>query len=178
MQMSPLTPWHYLLIGGLGTVFILGALLAFRSDSKTAVLATVTLVVTLMGIFIWEGIDENVYRVEISNLNEERYYQSEQILFTGIVRNVGNYPVANVVAVVKLSNSRSGNEAKATQFSQPGAFAELFEGDNPKFRPQSISEEHIIADYLKPGSSKTFRIMMDYPPHFKRSAYEIEARVQ
>ena len=38
-------------------------------------------------------------------------------------------------------------------------------------------EEHLIADHLNPGSAKTFRIMMDFPPHFKRVSYNIDARV-
>ncbi|MBN2869379.1 MAG: DUF2393 family protein [Campylobacterales bacterium] len=175
--MSPLTPWHYFLIGGLGIVFVLGVILAYRSDSRVSVIATITLIVTLLGMFMWSLIDENVYRVEISNVSQQRYYQSEQLLIKGVVRNVGKYPVANVVAVVKLSNAQSGNQAKASQFARPGAFAELFEGDNPEFKRNKIVEEHVIADYLNPGMSKTFRIMMDYPPHFQRVSYDIEAKV-
>lgn len=176
--MSPLTPLHYLLVGGLGLVFILGVILALRSDSKGSILATVTLLVALLGTFLWNAISENVYRVEVSNLKEERFYQSEQILIKGTVRNIGNYPVGRVVAVVKLSNMRSGNQAKASQFAQPGAFAELFEDDNPEFKRQHVIEEHIIAEGLNPGSSKTFRIMMDYPPHFKKASYDVIAKVE
>lgn len=175
--MSPLTPWHYLLAGVLGLIFLLSLILAFRTDSRFSVFATITLIFTLLGAFIWNAINENVYHVEISNVKDERYYQSEQILIKGVVRNVGKYPVANVVAVIKLSNARSGNEAKASQFAQPGAFAELFEGDDPEFKRQNVIEEHVVADYLNPGSSKTFRIMMDFPPHFKKVSYDIEAKI-
>lgn len=175
--MNPLTPWHYLLIGSLGILFVLGAVLAFRSkDSKLSILGTITLIVVLLGTFLWNTINTGVYKVEITNLTDERYYQSEQILIKGVVRNVGEYPVANVRALVKLSNAQSGNQAKASQFSQPGAFAELFEGDDPEFKRQNVVEEHIIAESLNPGSSKTFRIMMEYPPHFSRATYEIEPK--
>ncbi len=171
--MNPLTPLHYFLIFGLGIVFILGLVLAFRSDSKLSVAATVTLIVGLLGAFLWDMVDESVYKVEITNLSDERYYQSEQILIKGVVRNVGRYPVNNVKAIIKLSNAQSSNQAKASQFSQPGAFAELFEGDKPEFKRQNIIEEHVIAEHLSPGSSKTFRILMAYPPHFKRANYDV-----
>lgn len=174
--MSPLTPWHYLLLGGLGIIFLLGLLLAYRSDSKASVITTITLILALVGVFAWNTINENVYKVEISNVKQVRYYQSEQILIKGIVRNVGKYPVADVVAVIKLSNARSGNEAKATQFAQPGAFAEIFDHDDPEYKRQNVIEQHIVADYLNPGKSKTFSIMMDYPPHFQRVSYDIEAK--
>lgn len=175
--MSLLTPLHYLLLGGLGLVFILGAILALRSNSKFSIFATVILIIALLGTFLWNAINEHVYRVEITNVKQERYYQSEQILIKGVVRNVGKYPVANVAAIIRLSNAKSGNQAKASQFARPGAFAELFEGDNPDFKSQNVVEKHVVADYLSPGSSKTFRIMMDFPPHFTRASYDIEAEV-
>ncbi len=175
--MSPLTPWHYLLLGSLGIVWVLGTVLALRSNSKLSIFATITLIAALVGAMFWNAINENVYHVEISNLKDERYYQSEQILIKGVVRNTGQYPVSNVTAVVRMTNARSGTEAKASQFAQPGAFAELFEGDDPEFKRQNVVEEHLIADQLNPGRSKTFRILMDYPPHFGKASYAIEAKV-
>ncbi len=174
--MSPLTYWHYLLVGGLGLFFILGIIISFQTNSKFSVFTTITLVLVLIGVFSWKAIDENVYRVEVSNLDKVRYYQSEQILIKGTVRNVGNFPVANVVAVVKLNNSHGGVAGKESIFTQPSVFAEIYEGDNPKFKRQNIVEEHVIADYLDPGRSKPFRIMMEYPPYFTAASYTVEAK--
>lgn len=173
--MSPLTQWHYLLMVVLVILFILGSILALRSNSKFSMFMTSTLVIILMGVFIWPIINESVYKVEVSNLDDERFYQSEQLLIKGVVRNVGDYPVANVVATVKLVNTRGGNDRKASQFAQPTAFAELFEGDDPNFKRQNVIEQRVVADYLNPGSSKTFRIMIDYPPYFKKTSYDVEA---
>jgi hypothetical protein len=93
-----------------------------------------------------------------------------------VVRNVGKYPVANVVATVKMVNIRGSKEQKATQFAKPTVFAELFEGDNPDFKRQNIVEQQVIADYINPGKSKTFRILMDYPPYFKNTSYDVTAK--
>ncbi len=174
--MSPLTPWHYFLLAVLVLIFLLGSVLAMRSRSKFSIITTIAVLLTLIGAFIWNSINQSVYKVEVSNLSDERFYQSEQILIKGTVRNVGNHPVANVKARIKLSNFQSGNKAKASQFAQPGAFAELFEDDSPEFKRQNVLEEHVIADHLNPGAAKTFRIMMDYPSHFKNAAYTIEAK--
>lgn len=174
--MSPLTTWHYLLVGGLGLFFIIGVIISFQTNSKFSVLTTITLILVLIGVFSWKAIDENVYKVEVSNLDKVRYYQSEQILIKGTVRNVGNFPVANVVAVVKLNNSHGGVAGKESIFTQPSVFAEIYEGDNPKFKRQNVVEEHVIADYLDPGTSKPFRIMMEYPPYFTTASYTVEAK--
>jgi hypothetical protein len=53
---------------------------------------------------------------------------------------------------------------KKISFSQPSVFAEIYKGDDPSFKAQNVVEEHVIAEYLNPGKSKTFTIMMDYPP--------------
>lgn len=178
--MSPLTIWHYLLLVALGLLFIIGIILSMRTNSKFSILTTISLFLVLIGIFIWNTINENVYLVEISNLDEERYYQSEQILIKGTVRNIGNFPVANVIATVMLSNSRGGGGGGNNQqslFTQPSVFAELYKGDDPDFKTQNVVEEHVIAEYLNPGKSKSFTIMMDYPSHFKRASFDVTAKV-
>ncbi|HLD23128.1 MAG TPA: DUF2393 family protein [Sulfuricurvum sp.] len=174
--MSPLTIWHYLLLAILGLLFIIGFLISMRTNSKFSVFTTISLILLLIGIFIWKSINENVYLVEISNLDEERYYQSEQIVIKGTVRNIGNFPVANVVATIRLANSRGGGSNKESIFTQPSVFAEIYEGDNPDFKKQNVVEEHLIAEYLNPGKSKTFTIIMDYPPHFKRASFDVTAK--
>lgn len=173
--MSPLTLWHYLLLTVLVLLFVIGILVSMRTNSKFSVFTTISLVLLLIGLFSWKSINERVYLVEVSQLEQERYYQSEQLLIKGLVRNVGEFPVANVVAVVKLSNSSGGSGNRQTLFTQPTVFAEIYEGDNPNFKRQNIVEEHVIAEYLNPGKSKTFRIMMDYPPHFKKASFDVTA---
>lgn len=176
--MSPLTTWHYLLLIILGLVFVLGFIISMRTNSKFSILTTISLILLLIGVFAWKSINENVYLVELSNLDEERYYQSEQIVIKGTVRNVGHFPVANVVATVMLSNSRGGGgNSEQSLFTQPSVFAEIYKGDDPDFKKQNIVEEHVIAEYLNPGKSKSFTIMMDYPPHFKRASFDVSAKV-
>jgi hypothetical protein len=175
--MSPLTIWHYLLLLIFLVLFIIGIIISLQTKSKYSVFITITLVLVFIGIVSWNSINESVYLVEVSNLEQERFYQSEQLLIKGTIRNVGKVPVANVVAVVKLSNSNRGSGSnKNAIFSQPTVFAEIFEGDNPNFKKQNVVEEHIIAEYLNPGKAKTFRIMMDYPPHFKQVSFDVSAK--
>ena len=172
--MSPFILWHYILIGILALLFLLGTIFALRSNSKFSIFITITLILILIGAFIWPLINEAAYKVEVTNLEDERFYQTEQIMIKGVVRNIGKYPVANVVATVKIVNSEGSS--KASQFSQPTAFAELFEGDNPDFKRQNVVEQRVIADYINPGKSKTFQIMLDYPPYFKNASFNVTAK--
>lgn len=173
--MSPLTYWHTLFLSVLALFFLIGLIVAFRSDSKWSILIIVSVVLALSGFFGWIAINQSVYRVELSQIDDHRLYQSEQIVITGVVRNVGKFPVSHVIGTVKLVNTRGGNDRKASQFGQPTAFAEIL-GDDPSFKPQNITSEHVIVETLNPGSSKSFTIFMDYPPYFKNTSYEIEAK--
>lgn len=175
--MSPLTPLHFALIGVFILILILGGILSLRTKSPLSIFITIGSIVSLIAAFSWNAINEIAYQVEITNVSQERYYQSEQILLKGTVRNIGDYPVNNVVAVIKMTNKEGANSEKASQFSQPTVFAELFEGDDPKFKHQNIVEEHVVAESLQPGKSKTFRIMMDFPPHFKKASFQVIGKV-
>jgi Protein of unknown function (DUF2393) len=174
MQMSPLTYWHYLLVGVLTLIFILGAILALRSDSKLSILATIIATLIGIGIAMWAVIDEKVYHVEVSQIDDHHLYQTEQLLITGVVKNTGKFPVAHVIGTIRLVNTGGGSNKKTKQFGQPTAFAELYKGDSPSYKPQNIVSKHLIADYLDPGSSKPFTIILDYPPYFTNGSYEID----
>lgn len=173
--MSPLTYWHTLFLTVIGLIFIIGAILALRSDSRWSILTSISVIMALIGIYGWSLINQNVYSVELSHIDDHRIYQTEQIVITGVVRNIGEFPVSNVKAIVRLVNTGGGKSQKASQFAQPTAFAEIL-GDDPSFKPQNITTEHIIADNLNPGHSKSFRIYLDYPTYFKNGNYEIEAK--
>jgi hypothetical protein len=175
--MSPLTPLHYLLIASLVLLFIIGVILSARTKSPYSILTTITGILALIGAFTWISINKLAYRVEITNVKEEHYYQSEQILITGIVRNIGDYPINNVIAVVKMTNLEGANSEKANQFSQPTVFAEIYEGDNPNYKRQNIVERHVIADSLQARKSKPFHIVMPYPSYFKKAAFHVTGEV-
>jgi len=74
--MSPLTIWHYLLLFILGVLFIIGIIISLQTKSKSSVFITITLVLVFIGFFSWRSINESVYLVEVSHLEQERYYQS------------------------------------------------------------------------------------------------------
>lgn len=175
--MSPLTYWHYLLLSVIAVLFVLETILALRSDSKWSIFISITLTLIVVTIFIWELINQAVYHVEISHIDNKRLYQTEQVMLKGVVRNTGEFPVSNVIGVVKLINTAPGKNKKRQQFGQPTAFAELYKGDNPAFKPQNVTSEHIIADHLDPGSSKSFIIIVDYPPYFHNASYEVDPKV-
>jgi len=77
--MSPLTPWHYLLLIVLGLLFVIGILVSMRTNSKSSVFITISLVLLLIGTFMWKLINESVYLVEVTNLEQERFYQSNKL---------------------------------------------------------------------------------------------------
>ncbi len=174
--MSPLTIWHYLLIASVVLLLILAVVIAMlQKKYRFSIFITIASIIALVAFFTWRAINESVYIVTVSKLSQQRYLQSEQILIKGWVTNSGKYPVANVVATIKLSNINTPNSKNAL-FSQPSVFKEIYRGDNPDFKAQNIIETHAIADYIEPLRSKPFQIMMKYPSHFKNASFEVEAK--
>lgn len=110
--MSPLTYWHYLLIGGVALLSLLATALAFRSDSKWSIFISINLMLALIMFFVWELINQSVYQVEVSQVEDKHLYQTEQLMIKGVVRNTGKFPVANVIGVIKLINSSHGRDKK------------------------------------------------------------------
>jgi hypothetical protein len=166
-----LTIWHYLalLLGFL--VFVLTVILAFnekRPSTRNAVIIASIFVNAIIGFVIMMAIDKYTKKAEVFNLQNHRILQTEQIVFTGVVKNVGNYTIGQVKLEIKLVNKGhvSGN-VKAGTFYKPSGFLDFFGGPARDYQPQTLIETPIIAENLKPGESRQFRVAFPYPPYFK-----------
>lgn len=166
------TAWHYfaLVLGAL--IFILTVILAFyekRPSIRNSVIFSSLLVNIVIGFVIIMALDKYTKKAEVYNLQNHRLLQTEQIVFTGVVKNVGNYTIGKVKLEIKLVNKGhvSGN-VKAGTFYKASGFGDFFSGESGRdYQPQTLIETPVIAENLEPGESRHFRVRMDYPPYFK-----------
>ena len=166
-----LTIWHYvaLLIGLI--VFILTVVLAFqekRPNIRNSIIFSSLLVNIMLAFIILMALDKYTKKVEVFNLDNYRLLQTEQIVFTGVVKNIGNYTIGKVELEIKLVNKghATGN-VKAGNFYKPSGFSDMFSSSSKDYQPQTLIETPIIAENLKPGETRRFRVAFDYPPYFK-----------
>lgn len=165
------TIWHYgaLFIGFI--IFILTVILAFqekRPNIRNSIIFSSLLVNIMLAFIILMALDKYTKKVQIFNLDNYRLLQTEQIVFTGVVKNVGNYTIGKVELEIKLVNKghATGN-VKAGNFYKPSGFGDMFGSTSKDYQPQTLIETPIIAENLEPGESRRFRVAFDYPPYFK-----------
>lgn len=167
------TIWHYLAVLLMILLFALGVVVALRQEEKKIIkpmIFSMFLILTLIGIFSVVALDKYTKEVSLSNVENHRILSIEKIVYTGVVKNVGNYTIGTVSFEVKLVNrgSKTGN-LKAGSFYKPSGFLDFFGGGaNVLYQPQTITKKFVVATNLKPNRSQDFRVLFDYPPYFEQ----------
>lgn len=168
--------WHFIVLGVIFLIFLSGVISSFRQESKKLVipmLISVTLITTLLAGFSVVVVDKYTKIVKLYRLENKRLLSTEQIIYTGIVKNEGNHKIGKVTFEIKIVNKghatgnvKGGNFYKASGISD--FFGNLFSGGSSRTNKiQSITKEFVVAKNLKPGSAKSFRVYFDFPPHFR-----------
>jgi hypothetical protein len=122
-----------------------------------------------MAVFSVIVVDKYTKVPKLYKLHNKRLLNIEKIVYTGIVRNEGNYEIGKVTFEIKIVNKghATGN-VKGGNFYKPSGFMNFFSGGyNLHAKPQTITKEFIVAKNLKPGDAKAFRVHFDYPGYFR-----------
>ena len=167
--------WHYIVLFIFLLLFIGGIIASLKQSNKKLVLPmllSVTLVVGLFAGFSILVVDKYTKKVKLYKMKNKRLLGIEKIIYTGIVKNEGNYKIGKVTFKIKLVNKGhvTGN-VKAGSFFKPSGLIDFFSGSDILYKPQTITKEFVVARNLKPGKSKSFRVYFDYPPYFKSVAH-------
>jgi len=175
--MSLLNYWHYIFLGLIFLIFISGVIVAFRQEQKKLIIPmfiSVTLISVFLAVFSVLVVDKYTKKVEVYKLKNKRLLSTEQIVYTGRVKNTGNFTVGKVTLEIKLVNKghATGN-VKGGNFYKPNGFMDFFSfsgGSNKDSKPQTVVKKFVIAKNLKAGTAKSFRVYFKYPPYFRSVA--------
>jgi len=168
--------WHFIVLGVIFLGFMVGVISSFRQKNPKFVmpmLISVTLIAALIGGFSIVVVDKYTKIVKLYKMENKRLLSTEQIIYTGIVKNEGNHKIGKVTFEIKLVNKghatgnvKGGNFYKASGIA--GFFENLFSsGSARKNKIQSLTKEFVVATNLKPGAAKSFRVHFKFPPHFR-----------
>ncbi|MFT5659607.1 MAG: hypothetical protein ACI9TV_000229 [Sulfurimonas sp.] len=179
--MTLLNYWHYIFLGISFLIFLIGVISAFRQEKKLIIpmLITAFLISTLLAFFSVMVVDKYTKKVKVVKIKNKRLLSTERIIYSGIIKNVGNYPIGKVVLEIKLVNKghATGN-VKGGNFYKASGIVDFFSGGMgmAKSKPQSITKEFIVAKNLKAGAAKQFRVHFKYPGYFRSVADFVEVR--
>lgn len=173
--MTLFNTWHYLVFFSIFVLFVLGIIGSIKQENKKimfGMLFSVTLVSLFLTIFSVAVVDKYTKTVKLYKVKNKRLLSTEQIIYTGIVKNEGNYDIGKVTFEIKLVNKGhvSGNVKGGNYYKASGFFDFFSGGYNLHFKPQSIIKEFIVARNLKAGEAKSFRVYFKYPPYFRSTS--------
>ena len=174
--MSLFNVWHYVVLGIIFVLFIVGIVRALKEPKvkmRYSMLFTVTLITAFLAIFSIFVVDKYTKHVKLYELKNKRLLSVERISYTGVVKNVGNYTIGKVTLEIKLVNKghATGN-VKGGNFYKPSGFFDFFTSGFgiDKSKPQTIVKKFIVARNLKPGQIHRFYVHFRFPPYFRSVA--------
>ena len=170
--MTSLNYWHivgFLIILGAVAYGVKASLEQDKQKTKLAMLASVIIIGILFLPFSVIVVDKYTKKVNLYKLKNKRLLSTEQIVYSGIVRNDGNHDIGEVTFEIKLVNKGhvTGN-VKGGNFFKASGFLNFFTGGyNRPVKAQTIIKEFVVAKNLEPGKAKAFRVYFPFPPHFR-----------
>lgn len=169
--------WHYGILAIAIIILLSGVMVAFRENNskiRAQIIFSFFLVSAVIAGFGLFAVDKYTKKAKLYKLENKRNLSTEQIMYSGLVRNEGNYEIGEVIFEIKLVNKghASGN-VKAGSFFKPSGFFDFFSSKTieSKSKPQQIKYEFVVAKNLKPGEAREFRVYFDYPPYFRGVAH-------
>lgn len=172
-----LTIWHWVAIIIFATLFVLLTLISLKEKNQNTMFSMIFssfLVIVTAAAFSLMAIDKYTKVATLYGVKNTRILRNETIMFTGYVKNTGNYKIGEITLTVKLVNKGhvSGN-VKGGNFYRPSGilgFFTSFGQETRSDRPQKVEHEFVVAENILPGKAVFFRVKMPYPPYFKHVA--------
>lgn len=170
--MIALNYFHYISLGFIFIIFIFGMRSAFKQKNTKLILPmvfSVVLITGLLAVLAVVIVDKYTKDVKLYKLDSKRLLSIEKVVYTGVVKNEGDFPIGEVVFELKLVNGAHAiGSINGNTIYKPSSFFDLFsEGKGVLYKPQSIVKRFVVAKNLKPKASKSFRVYFDYPPYFR-----------
>ena len=171
------TTWHWIAVIIIVILFFVLVLLSLKEKNSKTLLSMIFssfLVLTTVGAFTVMALDKYTKKATLYGVKNTRILRNETIVFTGFVKNKGDFTIGEIVLTVKLVNKGhvTGN-VKGGSFYKPSgffAFLDSFGSKKTNYKPQKVEEDYVVAKMIEPGKATFFRVEMPFPPHFKHAS--------
>jgi hypothetical protein len=172
--MTQFNIWHYLVLGIILIIVALGIYISLKQEKqniKYSMIFSVSIIGILMIVFSVIAVDKYTKHVSVHKLDSKRILSLEKVVYTGHVRNDGNYPIGKVFLEIKLINkARSTGNVGSGTFFTPSGFFDFFtfkSGEGQASRPQVIVHTFEVARNLPAGASERFHVYFTFPAYFR-----------
>ena len=168
------TIWHWMTVSVIVILFFILVLLSLKEKNTKNILSMIFasfLVLVTAGAFGIMALDKYTKVATLYGVKNTRILRNETIVFSGFVKNKGNYTIGKIRLTVKLVNKGhvTGN-VKGGSFYKPSGlldFVTSFGSNKTNYKPQKVEHTFVVAQEIEPGKATYFRVEMPFPPHFK-----------
>jgi len=168
------TIWHWSAVTGFALIFLFLVLLSLKEKNQKNILSMIFasfLVIMTAGAFSIMALDKYTKKATLYGVKNTRILRNETIVFTGFVKNKGDYTIGKIKLTVKLVNKGhvTGN-VKGGSFYKPSGmfdFISSFGGESKTYKPQKVEKVYTVATNIEPGKATFFRVEMPFPGYFK-----------
>ena len=172
------TIWHYVVLIIIFVLFVFGIIISMRQKNKSMVkpmlfsVILISLSIAFLSVFV---VDKYTKHVKLYRLQDKKLYSIEKIIYSGLVKNTGNYTIGTVRLNIKIVNKRHRGNIKSTTFYKSSGFLDFFHGTIKKSKSSNtLTENFVVAHDLKPGKIKSFRIMFNFPSNFRNTSQYVK----
>lgn len=170
------TIWHYLdfILIAIALAWVISYTLKQKDiQQKGSFIATYSVIASLLLVLSVIVINGYTKKVLLLNAENHRFLSTESIIYTGTVRNAGDYDVGEVEIEIKIFDKgtlRQGRPSyESTAFGDyynDSDIRKLFGYKNTKLKETSYTIRKIVAKELHAKEGRQFAVSIDYPPHF------------
>lgn len=165
---SPFTIWHYVDFILIATLFALAVFYTLKQKDlpqKSSYIATYSIAALVLLLLTNIAINQYTKKVVLLNVKDQRFLSTESIIFTGTVRNTGDYDVGEVEIEIEIFDKGLKKQGKLS--FESSAFKDYFGKNNSEVHQPSFLFRRTVAKELKAGHSKHFAVSIDYPSYFQ-----------
>ncbi len=170
--MTYMTILHWLALFFFLTLFVVLVILSkkeHRPNIFWGMVFSAFLVTTMGALFSMFVIDKYTKKAKLVSIENHRILRTEEIVFKGIIKNVGRFKIGSCKLSIKMVN----NPVKAGELSGGSIFKpsglKFFSKKSKNDKPNTVEREFIVARDLDPGAIQRFSVRMYYPPYFSKT---------
>jgi hypothetical protein len=170
-----MTSLHWIIVAVFVLLFLILVLLSVGEKNKKTLVSMIfssLLLVSFGVLFSLFALDKYTKKGKLVNSKQTRDLRRESVIVRGKIKNVGDFKIGYCKVEVRISNQMKHGRGTKSYFTPNKSLSNIFSSKDIK--SNTITEEFLAVEDLKPKKSKTFTASIPFPPHFENPKYRLK----
>ena len=170
-----MTSLHWIVVAVFVLLFLILMLLSVGEKNKKTLISMIFssfLLVSIGILFSLYALDKYTKKGELVSSKQARDLRHESVIVRGKIKNVGNFKIGYCKIEIRISNQMKHSRGTKSYFTPNKSLGNIF--GSKDIKSNTIIEEFLAVEDLKPKKSKTFTASVPFPPHFENPKYRLK----